>query len=114
HPASPVLHRFIRSTPRIRHVLITFRHKARSASAWADLAAYEGAPGPEAFHDAVFLEDGYAGDVAPSRAPGRATDPRDRGRSAGSEPGVRGGAGAPLRPEHGARGVPLERWRRDM
>lgn len=60
HPASPLLHRFIRAHRRMRHVLITFRTRRRHADPWSDLRAYQDAPRPEAFADVVFLDEAAA------------------------------------------------------
>ena len=57
HPASPLLHRFIAATPRIRHVIITFRNRRRDGYPWAELARYRDGPGCEAFEGVVFVED---------------------------------------------------------
>lgn len=61
HPASPLLHRFIRATPRIRHVIVTFRTGAGCGDPWAELAAYTGAPGRTHFERVITSrDDGWA------------------------------------------------------
>ncbi len=64
HAAAPALHRFIRATPRIRHVLITFRTRRRDVEPWAELAAYRDGPQRESFHALVFLDEAEAEGVA--------------------------------------------------
>ncbi len=53
-------------------------------------------------------------DLDPPRAARRPADPADRRRPARPRPRVRGGARPPLRPERGARRVPLARRRQDL
>jgi 8-oxo-dGTP pyrophosphatase MutT (NUDIX family) len=49
HPASPMLHGFIRATPERRHVIVTFRTHELRAALPRDLAAIPGAPPISAF-----------------------------------------------------------------
>lgn len=57
HPASPLLHRFILATPRVRHVIVTFRTATGCGDPWAELAAYTNAPGPTCFERVITLQD---------------------------------------------------------
>lgn len=57
HPASPSLHRFILATPRVRHVIVTFRTDTGCGDPWAELAAYTNAPGRGCFERVIALQD---------------------------------------------------------
>ena len=78
HPASTLLHQFIRATPRIRHVIVTFRNRKLHGDPWADLAAYHGAPPREAFDGAVFVQDEAMEDFSRSHQATRAFWPLSR------------------------------------
>ena len=67
HPASPLLHRFILSTPHIRHVIVTFRSE-RQGSPWGRLGQYGAGLGPEAFTRTMFLPDELSAGLADETA----------------------------------------------
>lgn len=52
HPASPLLHRFIREHCGIRHVIITFRTHGTEGLVWSELARHRSAP-PRACFDGI-------------------------------------------------------------
>lgn len=60
HPASGALHAFIRDTPHIRHVIVTFRPTSTRDSVWVDLARLPSAPGAHCFVAAETIDDGVA------------------------------------------------------
>lgn len=73
HPASPLLHRFISATPRIRHVIVTFRTGMGCGDPWAELAAYTDAPGRTCFERVITLQDDKWEELAAAR---RGASPR--------------------------------------
>jgi hypothetical protein len=60
HPASESLHAFIRDTPHIRHVIVTFRPISTRDSVWADLARLPTAPAAHCFVAAEMIDDTLA------------------------------------------------------
>jgi hypothetical protein len=60
HPASDRLHAFIRATPEIRHVIVTFRSHSRMASIWSDLAKVPLAADIGCFVAAETIDDAMA------------------------------------------------------
>lgn len=57
HPASPAMHDFIRATPEIRHLIVTFRSHGAQNHIWSDLAGVDGAPPPSCFAGVVNIDD---------------------------------------------------------
>ena len=70
HPAAPLLHQFIKDTPQIRHVIVTFR-SARQGTPWGLLGGYSSQLGVSHFSHAIHLPDelcaGLSDDVAARR-----------------------------------------------
>lgn len=60
HPASGALHDFIRATPHIRHVIVTFRPTSTHETVWADLAKLPTAPAAHCFLAAETIDDELA------------------------------------------------------
>ena len=60
HPASDALHDFIRTTPHIRHVIVTFRPTSTRDTVWADLAKLPTAPAAHCFLAAETIDDDLA------------------------------------------------------
>jgi hypothetical protein len=60
HPASDALHAFIRDTPHIRHLIVTFRPTSTRDSVWADLACLPLAPTAQHFAAAETVDDTLA------------------------------------------------------
>ena len=56
HPASPALHAFIRATPDIRHLIVTFRSHRVAETIWRDLKG----PERELFFAAETIDDEVA------------------------------------------------------
>ena len=73
HPAAPVLHRFIRETPHIRHIVVSFRN-ARQGVPWGLLSGYGAGLEMQHFDRVVHMPDdlcaGISADAA-SRRGGR-------------------------------------------
>lgn len=57
HPAASLLHRFIRATPHINHLIVTFRNERRHGTPWGPLGRYGDGPGPASFSRVVYLPD---------------------------------------------------------
>lgn len=57
HPASPLLHRFIREHPHIRHVIITFRTHGAESRVWSELAQHGTAPSRSCFERILNVPD---------------------------------------------------------
>ncbi len=64
HPASASLHAFIRATPHIRHVIVTFRSASARAKLRTDLAEFPLAPDIESFHAVEMIDDALAAGFA--------------------------------------------------
>lgn len=60
HPASDALHDFIRATPHIRHVIVTFRSNNIRDTVWADLACLPTAAPRHCFLAAETIDDALA------------------------------------------------------
>src|SRR4051812_45906017 len=67
HPASPILHDFIRSRRNIRHVIVTFRAGYQAGRIWDDLALYGTAPGRSCFDQVLCIPNEAIAEYAASR-----------------------------------------------
>jgi len=67
HPASSILHEFIRSRRAVRHVIITFRTGSAVARVWDDLAQYATAPDRSCFAQVLSIPDAALSDYVASR-----------------------------------------------
>jgi hypothetical protein len=57
HPASPLLHQFIRAHRGIRHVIITFRTHGMESLVWSELARHRAAPPRSCFDGVLNVPD---------------------------------------------------------
>ena len=60
HPASASMHAFIRATPMIRHILVTFRTSSGAAAIWTDLARVPLTADASCFVAVETMDDGLA------------------------------------------------------
>jgi hypothetical protein len=67
HPASPILHEFIRSRRAVRHVIVTFRTGSEAARIWNDLARYGTAPDRWCFDQVLSIPNAAIGEYAANR-----------------------------------------------
>ncbi len=57
HPASPLLHQFIREHRGIRHVIVTFRSHGTESLVWSELARHRSAPDRACFDGVLNVPD---------------------------------------------------------
>jgi len=57
HPASAMLHQFIREHRAIRHVIVTFRTHGTESLVWSELARHRTAPGRTCFDGVLNIAD---------------------------------------------------------
>jgi len=57
HPASPLIHQFIREHRGIRHVIVTFRSHGTESLVWSELAQHRSAPGRSCFDGILNVPD---------------------------------------------------------
>jgi hypothetical protein len=60
HPAAAAMHDFIRATPDIRHLIVTFRANGTQERIWSDLAAQPHSAGPTSFAAVLTIDDALA------------------------------------------------------
>jgi hypothetical protein len=57
HPASPLMHRFIRENRHIRHVIVTFRSHGTEDLVWSELGRHRSAPDRACFDGVLNVPD---------------------------------------------------------